>query len=246
VCVSWGPRQGLIAVVAVVVVTTATVAFAEPAGRVVGTVRVASAMPARPPIRVTMDPEVCGETLPDESLVVGAAGGVRDVVVVLRGGPAAEAAAQGEAVVDNRGCRFVPRVQTIVRGQGVRVRNSDRVLHNAHPVLMATPEVTVANIALGVQGQTMDLTRRMKEKLPPEGEALIRLGCDVHPWMRGWLFVVPHARAAVTDPEGVYSIRDVPPGSYTASLWHETLGRTERSVAVTAGAAARLDVTLAP
>ena len=68
------------------------------------------------------------------------------------------------------------------------------------------------------------------EPVPASGEALVRLRCDVHPWMAGWLVVVEHPYAAVTDAEGRFTIADVPPGAYTLAVWHERLGRTERPV----------------
>src|SRR5207247_5859701 len=105
-------------------------------------------------------------------------------------------------------------------------------LHNAHSVLVAEPEVSIANLALAVSGQTMDLTRRLAATLPASGEALVRVGCDVHPWMRGWLVVLDHPYAAVTGADGRFAIAAVPAGSYTLALWHEMLGRAERPATV--------------
>jgi hypothetical protein len=213
--------------------------------RVAGTVDVSGPRPAAlPTIPAGIDAAVCGDTVPDESLVVDEGGAVRDVVVVLRGLPPGRGVPSTEVTIDNAGCRFVPRVQVAVRGQTVRVRNSDPVLHNARPVLLADPEVSIANLALAMRGQTMDLTRRLAEKLPAEGEAFVRLGCDVHPWMRGWLVVVDHPFAAVTDTHGRFAIADVPPGRYTVALWHERLGRSETPVSVPAGGTVSVDLTL--
>ncbi len=215
------------------------------AAGVAGTVHLAGPRPAAPPpTPVTVDPTVCGATVPDESLVVDERGAVRDVVVVLRGVPPRRGAPPGEVMIDNTGCRFAPRVQVAVRGQTVRVRNSDPVLHNARPVLVAEPEVSIANLALAARGQTMDLTRRLAAKLPAGGEAIVRLGCDVHPWMRGWLVVLDHPYAAVTDAHGRFAIADVPPGRYTVALWHERLGRAEAPVTVPAQGTASVDLTL--
>lgn len=214
-------------------------------GAVRGVVRIDGPVPpARPPVTVVMDPDVCGATVPDESLVLGAGGAVRDAVVILRGAPPPATPPAGEIVVDNRHCRFVPRVQVVVRGQTVRVRNSDAVLHNARPVLLADPEMTIANLALGVAGQSMELTPRLAARLPPTGEATLRLGCDVHPWMRGWLVVVDHPWAAVTDAEGRFALDRVPPGRYTLAVWHETLGRREQPVSVAPGETVRVDIGL--
>jgi len=213
--------------------------------RVAGTVRVAGPRPAAlPAIPAGIDPAVCGDTVPDESLVVDDGGAVRDVVVVLRGVAGGRGVPSDEVTIDNAHCRFVPRVQVAVRGQTVRVRNTDPILHNAHPVLVADPEVPIANLALAAQGQTMDLTRRLAAKLPASGEAIVRLGCDVHSWMRGWLVVLDHPYAAVTDAHGRFAIDDVPPGRYTIALWHERLGRSETPLVVPAEGTAAVDLTL--
>jgi hypothetical protein len=223
-------------------VALAAGAHADDTGRITGTVRIAGPAPSLPPLRVTVDPTVCGETVPDESLRVGPGGRVEGAVAMLTDAPAAPAAPTGEVLVDNVRCRFTPRVQVGRRGQTVRVRNSDPVLHNAHPVLVATPETPIANLALSRQGQTMDLTRRLAARLPPTGEAIVRLGCDVHPWMRGWLVVLDHGSAAVTDAQGAFTIDRVPPGPYTLAVWHETLGRAEQRLTVPAGRAVKVDV----
>jgi len=225
----------------------ATSAAAAPpvAGRVTGVVRLAGPVPPpRPPIAAIVDPDACGPTIPDESLVVDGGGGVRDAVVVLRGVGAPAPAARPEALIDNTHCRFAPHVQVVTRGQTVRVRNSDPVLHNTHATVVADPEVPIANLALAIQGQTMDLSRRLLAKLPEGHETLVRIGCDVHPWMRGWLVVLDHPYGAVTDAAGRFAIADVPRGTYTLAVWHEQLGRGERPVTVRDGEAATADIEL--
>ena len=131
------------------------------------------------------------------------------------------------------------------RGQPVRVHNADPVLHSTRADLVGPPEVAIANLALPHAGASMDLTRRLAARLPTAGaETLVRLGCDVHPWMRGWLVVVDHTLAAVTDAAGSYTIRDVPAGTYTLAVWHELLGRRERPATVPATGTVTLDETL--
>jgi len=195
---------------------------------------------------VTVDAAVCGERVADESLIVDSEGRLRNAVVVLRSAsPPSAADAPGlEIRVDNAGCRFVPRVQVVRRGRPVRVHNADPVLHNTRADLVGPPAVAIANLALARAGVTMDLTRRLEDRLPSgPPEVFVRLGCDVHPWMRGWLAVVDHPYAAVTDATGAYTIPDVPPGTYTAAFWHETLGRRERSVTVPATGTIVVDET---
>ena len=209
-----------------------------------GAVRVSGARPPRLPTAVTIDAAVCGDRVADESLLVDPRDGLRNAVVVLRpaSAPPARDVPDAEVRVDNAGCRFVPRVQIVRRGQPVRVHNADPVLHNTRADVVGPPEVAVANLALSRAGVTMDLTRRLAARLPEgPGEALVRLGCDVHPWMRGWLVVIEHGLAAVTNAAGSYAIRDVPAGAYTLSVWHEVLGRRQRPVTVPGTGTVMLD-----
>jgi len=196
---------------------------------------------------VTVDAAVCGERVADESLLVDARGGLQNAVVVIRAAspPAAMPVPDAAVVVDNAGCRFVPRVQLVRRGQTVRVHNADSVLHNARADMVGPPDVPVANLALSRAGITMDLTRRLAARLPEaRAESIVRLGCDVHPWMRGWLVVIDQGLAAVTDASGRYTILDVPEGTYTLSVWHEALGKRERQVTVPSKGTLNLDETL--
>jgi hypothetical protein len=172
------------------------------AATVTGAVRVSGPHASGPPTPVTVDAAVCGERVADESLIVDSQGALRNAVVVLR--PASPPPATGgpgpEVRVDNAGCRFVPRVQVVRRGQPVRVHNSDPILHNTRADVVGPPAAAVANLALARAGVTMDLTRRLEARLragPPE--VVVRLGCDVHAWMRGWIVVIDHPYAAITD-----------------------------------------------
>ena len=63
---------------------------------------------------------------------------------------------------------------------------------------------------------------------------VLRLKCDVHPWMRGYVGVSRNAFQAVTGADGAFLIPNLPPGRYTIEDWHEKLGAT--TVEVTAPA----------
>jgi hypothetical protein len=75
---------------------------------------------------------------------------------------------------------------------------------------------------------------------------LVRLSCDVHPWMRAWVDVLPTTAFAVTDEAGNYAIENVPPGKHKVKLWHERLGEKEGDVDVATGETATLDLPLTP
>jgi len=60
--------------------------------------------------------------------------------------------------------------------------------------------------------------------------------CNVHPEMSGFLIVAPTPYFAVTDADGAYEIKNVPPGTYTLKTWSEDGKVTTQSVTVAGGA----------
>lgn len=61
---------------------------------------------------------------------------------------------------------------------------------------------------------------------------IIRVDCDLHPWMRAWVVVAEHPFYAVTNDQGEFILNHVPPGEYTLQLWQESLGAMTMDVTV--------------
>lgn len=194
---------------------TGALAYEEAAvaggGTLSGVVRFAGAPPALEPLRVNKNRDVCGAQVPSEALVVGPERGVRGSVVMIEGIKRGKKPG-GEAVLDNRGCRFVPHVVAAMAGAGVRVKNSDAMLHNTHGLLAGR---TVFNLALPMKDQVVDISKRLSKP------GALRVLCDAHPHMFGWLVVHDSPYVAVTDERGAFRIDQVPPGTYTVTMWHE-------------------------
>ncbi len=170
----------------------------------------------------TKDQSVCGGIREEPEIVVGADKGVQDAVVYLKGPEKGKAWAKPSRTPEivNRNCRFVPHVQALPVGSIVIV-NSDPVLHNTHGFL---DRLTVFNQALPLKGQ------RVEKRLSKEG--MVRVECDVHGWMRGWIYSASNPYYAVTGKDGAFSITEVPPGSYTLVAWQEYTGQTEVPVII--------------
>lgn len=219
-------------------------------GALAGTVRFVGTPPRLEPLRVNKNRDVCGDRKESEALVVGAGGGVKGSVVLIEG------VARGkkpppDAVLDNRGCLFVPHVLGVMAGARVRIRNSDGMLHNTHGLLAGR---TVFNLALPLQDQAIDITRRLTKP------GAVRVLCDAHPHMFAWIVVHDSPYLAVTDDTGAFRIDQVPPGAYRVTLWHEGFrpkgadkdGRplyeepltVTRDVTMRAGGTVRLDLEL--
>jgi Carboxypeptidase regulatory-like domain len=180
------------------------------------------------------DVGVCGEPREDPLIEAGPDGGVQDAVVYL-----AEIE-KGKAwpppgkppELDNLHCRFVPEVQVIHTGPLVVV-NSDPVLHNARGYYERRP---LFNVALPNEGQ------RIPTEVPRPG--VVRVECNEHGWMLGWIYAVANPYYAITDADGKFAIGDVPPGDYTLVIWQAYTGETKRKVTITAGKTTELDLEI--
>ena len=121
-------------------------------------------------------------------------------------------------------------------GQELEIRNSDATLHNVHALPTASKPF---NNAMPMKGMTI----KRKFTAP---EVMVRVKCDVHPWMAAYIGVLPHPFFAVSGEDGAFTIANVPPGTYTIEAWHEKMGTQTASVTVADGAAATADFTFKP
>jgi len=136
-------------------------------------------------------------------------GGLANVFVYLKDAKAAPATGDGP-LLDQVGCMYEPYVIGVVAGQKFKVRNSDALMHNVH----ATPKVNKEfNFAQAVKGQ-------VNEKVFDQPEVLVRVKCDVHPWMFAYVGVAENPYFAVTDKDGNFKISGVPDGKYTVVAYH--------------------------
>ncbi len=203
-------------------------AFAQ-SGTIAGVVT--TVVPAPRPLRVTMDTKVCGRALPDESIVVGTGGTLANVVITLTGVKAP--APYPDREVSNEKCRFVPRVQVARPGSPLKTTSHDALLHTTNAQQDGGP--TLFNVGLPVPG--MVVTR------PLNGVGLVRITCNTHTWMRGFI-VVTDEMAVVTGEDGRFELTGVPPGSYELKVWHETLKAAPIKVTVSAGGTAAVKLAL--
>src|SRR5216117_3324489 len=171
-------------------------------------------------LKVNKDTEKCGTEAVIEKVVVGGNKGLANAVVSV---PTAKGAPKmAKATVDQHGCKFVPHVTAITPGD-LELKNSDDILHNIHTYSTANPSINKAQ---------PKFKKLMMEKF--EKPEIIKLTCDVHSWMQGWVAVVPGI-AAVTDGNGVAKLENVPAGKQKIEVWHETLGKQDKDVDVKAG-----------
>ncbi|MHB1846361.1 MAG: carboxypeptidase regulatory-like domain-containing protein [Deltaproteobacteria bacterium] len=199
-------------------------------GTVSGKVTFQGTPPHLAPEKRNKDPKVCGTTAPNQTLIVGADKGIKNVIVYLKDIKSGKAMALKPATLDQKKCSYDPHVQAVPVGTTMTVVNSDTVLHNVHASLGAS---TVFNYAMPIHNQ------KIPKKLTKAG--FVKIKCDVHGWMNGAIGVMPNPYFAVTGDDGTFTISDVPAGSYTVEAWQETLGTQTQSVNVTGGGTATAD-----
>jgi hypothetical protein len=177
----------------------------------------------------------------DPTMLVNADKSVSNVLVYVKSAVPADAVkkAAGGAMLDQRGCEYVPHVLGIVAGQPLRVWNNDPLLHN---VRFESKQNGAQNAGMPAAGMKMDFNNLNK----PEFGATFR--CDVHPWMGAVLHVMPNQFFFVSDVQGRFEIKGLPPGSYEVGTWHERDGKGIKtktaSVTVEADKSTRLDIEL--
>ena len=208
-------------------------------GTIAGTIHFSGEPPARLPIDVSQDPGCAAAHQPmekSEQYVVNG-GKLANVFVYVKDGLGNKvyAAAAAPVVIDQKGCRYVPHVIGAMAGQPVEVRNSDPTMHDVN----VQPGDGGNTPSDGSQGPNGAPLRRIFDK----PETMIALRCSVHPWMLAYINVAANPFFAVSDSQGHYLIRGLPPGRYTLAADQEKLGTQQQTVTVSAHRTAPADFT---
>ena len=128
------------------------------------------------------------------------------------------------AIMNQQNLTYVPHVLPILVGTTVDFVNSDGLLHNLHAFMRGE---TLFNIA------TPKFLKKKSIVFQKEGPVLLL--CDVHREMSAYIMVLQNPFFALTNEEGDFTIKDVPPGSYTVKAWHENLKPQSQEVKLMEG-----------
>lgn len=112
-------------------------------------------------------------------------------------------------VLDQNGCMYQPHVLGIMVGQTLKVVSSDPTTHNIHPMPTSNREWNMSQ-APGAAPIEQKFARP---------EVMVPVKCNQHPWMRAWIGVVPNPFYAVSGNDGTFTIKGLPPGTYTIEAW---------------------------
>jgi len=122
--------------------------------------------------------------------------------------------------LDQRDETFVPHVLAIVAGTTVDFPNSDHTYHNVFS-LSKTKTFDLGRYAVG---------RSKSVRFDRPG--IVRVFCDIHSHMSAFILVFAHRYFSVSDPDGIYRLENVPPGTYTVVAWNESAPLESRRVVV--------------
>jgi plastocyanin len=210
-------------------------------GQIVGSVKLDGQAPHQKPIDMSKDPS-CAQTrggapAAAENVVVGANGGLANVVVYISQGLTGNEAAitSQPATIDQKGCQYVPHVLAMNVGQHMTVLNSDKTAHNIHPQPSPTGGNAQWNKSQTVGAGPIDVAWTNEEVAIP-------VKCNIHPWMRAYIAVVK-GPFGLSNDTGSFKLDNVPPGTYTLTAWQETYGTQTQKVTVAAGKPVTTDFT---
>jgi len=195
---------------------------AATAGEVTGSVKLDGAAPKMKAINMAAEPACAkGRTTPavSEEVVTGDGGALANVVVYVKSGldgysfPAPTTAAS----IKQEGCQYHPHVVAMQVGQNIDVINADQTTHNIHPIPKDNREWNESQPP-GAAPIEKSFTRE---------EIAIPVKCNVHPWMKAYMAVLPNPYFQVTDKDGKFDLKNLPPGTYTVVAWHELYGSSD-------------------
>lgn len=136
--------------------------------------------------------------------------------------------------LDQSGCMYKPHVLAIMAGQNLNIKNADQTNHNIHPLPKVNQEWNESQPP-GSPDKTQTFARQ---------EIMVPVKCNIHNWMRAYVGVISHPFFAVTGDDGSFSLKGLPPGTYTIEVWHEKYGTQEQQITVGAKDSKTADFTI--
>ena len=197
------------------------------AGSIVGTVTYNGPVPILPPIDMSASP-ACVQANPSPvrppGILVGDGGTLANVAVFVKEGIGNYTfdAPTTPAILSQKNCLYEPHVMALMTNQPFEIENDDPTMHNVHP--MPKHNRQWSNSQPAGSAALKSVFSRPEFAMP--------VLCNIHPWMRAFVFVFDHPYYAITPKSGVFTLSNLPPGTYTIEAWHESLGTLDQVVTI--------------
>lgn len=210
-------------------------------GTITGSIKFAGKDQPPKTYTISKDNDVCGTGERHIDFVRVENGHLMDAVVYLdkvkEGKPFP--ADVGDALINQKGCEFKPFLQVMKNKAKLVAVNDDPVLHNIHTYELIRgdargPKKTLTNVSQPKPGT-------VKSTIKPKRGPAMKVECDAHDFMHGFVFIARNPYFAKVADDGSYTITDVPPGKYTIKAWHGMLKNQKAKVSVDAGGTATVD-----
>jgi hypothetical protein len=193
-------------------------------GTIAGKVTYTGTPPKMKPIDMAKEPYCQKLHNPPEmaqNVVTGPGNSLEYVVVYISSGEQPAPPPTNPIRYDQKGCMYMPHVLPLEAGQPLQIVSDDPLAHNIHPMPKVNPE----------------WNKSQPPGAPPidtkwDKPEFITVKCNIHPWMHGYFAVLKTSHYAVTDNNGSFSLKGLPPGKYTVTAWHEQYGTQSQEVTV--------------
>ncbi len=190
-------------------------------GTIAGVVKFKGDAPTPKKLKITKDKKVCAKRPKTDPSLIVSGGKLVNAVVFITDIKKGKKIKSLKVTLDQNGCEYAPHVLAFPAGSTVNILNPDGILHNVHTYSKKNSPINKAQPKF-----------KKKLKVKFSKAEVISVKCDVHGWMGGWFFVADNPYYSVTDGKGSFKLTDVPPGTYTVEVWHETLGKQSQKVTV--------------
>ena len=211
-------------------------------GSISGTILFSGPVPAAT-IDTSMDPACASggkSQLPTEQFVVKDHK-LANVYIYVKSGPPAAMRDNGRSaqsvVIDQVNCQFRPHVVAVAAGGYIEFRNSDATMHNVH----AMP-TEIGNEAVDISQGPHGAPKMVQF---PKPEVMMPIRCNNHPWMNAFVNVSATRFFDISDADGHFDLRGMPPGDYVIAAVHEKLGEKTTTVTVNSQETSTAEISFA-